>query len=356
MSDITITIGQTQYSGWQNLRVERTLHYLCGEFSFRLVDFPYEDTKLIRPGLPAKVQIGTQNLVTGYIDKVRRSKSGEDTSLEFNGRDKTSDLVDCSAIFKTNNWRKSTLQTIARDICEPFGINVNMPYSEDPDVQEFAIQTGESPFTAIERLCRAYSILPVTDANGDLVLTTISSDFADVKLEVGQNIKEISYELDDSGRYSNYFFKGQTRGKGSGWLEDKVNLRGESVDLGVGRYRPLVFVAERHLSQVEIANRAAWEAQVRAGRAEKTTVVVVGWMQNNQLPDFASRPWAINELVSLRDREWDIDSLLLISSVTFEITNEGGRLTTLELSPPEIYRANPGEEIELSRRSRVTPS
>jgi prophage tail gpP-like protein len=354
MSEVTLTLLGTTYSGWESLRVERTLNSLCGDFRFSLTDFPFEDTRTIVPGAEAQIKLGTTPIITGYIDKVRRSRSAEQTTLEFNGRDRTSDLVDCSAIFKTNTWRRKTLRSIAEDICEPFGISVSMPYSEDPDILEFAIQMGESPFAAIERLCRAYSLLPISGPDGNLILTTVASDFADCRLEVGNNILQVAYELDDSGRYSNYFVKGQSRGRGSGWLTDSIQLKGQSIDLGIERYRPLVFVAEKHLSQVEIANRAAWEAQVRAGRAERTTIEVLGWEQTDIALNTA-RPWVVNELVSVVDEDWEIDAQLLITSVCFELTSTGGRLTTLELSPPEIYRANPTEEIELSRRSRVTP-
>lgn len=331
------------------------MDHLSGEFSFTLFDFPFFKTKEIKAGTPAKIQMGSQDLIVGYIDRVRRTKSAQGTALEFTGRDKTSDLVDCSAIFKTNSWRKKSLFGIVSDICTPFGIDVTLSGFEDPIVEEFAIQTGETPFAAIERLCRVYSLLPLTDQYGGLLLTNVAGDTADVSLTVGQNIKKIDYEIDYSGKFSNYIFKGQTRGKGAGWLEDKIDLKGEAVDVGVDRYRPIIFVAEKNMTPLEISKRAAWEAQVRAGRAEKTTVITTGWMQNTMVPPIASRPWTINELVSVRDSEWGINVQLLLTSVTFDLTTTGGRLTTLELSPPEIYKADPAEEIELSRRSTVVP-
>lgn len=356
MAEISVILAGTSYTGWEALRIERTLDSLCGSFYFSLYDFPYEDTLQIQPGTSAVIKSGTQELITGYIDSVRRSKNGMQTRLEFTGRDKTSDLVDCSAIYKSNRWKKSTLFAIAADLCAPFGINVVLAGVSDPKIDEFAIQTGESPFEAIERLCRAEGILPSTNTSGELLLTSVGTDTADTSLIVGDNILDITYELDTSGRYSEYLFKGQSRGAGSGWLTDKINLRGTSEDSEIDRYRPLLVVVERKTSSAAIAKRAAWEAQVRAGRGERTQVVLRGWEQTQSIIPGGSRLWTINELVSLKDQTWRIDAQLLITAVTFELSESSGRLTTLDLRPPEIYKADPAEKIQLSRRSRVTPA
>lgn len=355
MTDISLSIEGTKYSGWETIRVTRSIDSLCGEFSFSLTDFPFEETRKITAGLAITVQLGSETLITGYIDRVSRTKEGNRKELTFSGRDKTLDLVDCSAIYKSNVWRQAKLSQIANDLCAPFGVIVASVEGGNPKVKEFAIQTGETPFSAIERLCRAYGILPLTDNNGNLLLTTVGLLEADVKLVVGQNIEKVTYSQDWTERYSNYLIKGYQRGRGNGWLRDKVNLKGQAVDAGVTRYRPIVTVAERHMDAKEISTRAAWEAQVRMGRSETAMCTVMGWHQNLMLPPILTRIWEPNELVSLEDSDWGIRAQLVISQVTFEVTAQTGRTTILTLNPLETYKANPGEKVELSARSKIVP-
>jgi prophage tail gpP-like protein len=330
---------------------------LCGDFSFELTNFPVDDLANVMPGKTVAVDIATtkmkHKIITGYIDSVRRTASGGGSQFEFSGRDKTSDLVDSSALYKTSSWRKAVLSKIVTDICEPFDVGVVTYLDEDPTVEEFTLQTGETAFGAIERLCRAFAILPVTDSEGFLTLTSVGDSKADIRLVVGDNVKYLEVEEDDSGRFSEYYFKGQAKGNGSSWQKKNTQLVGLSWDDDVSRYRPFVCMCEKKMTRTEIAKRARWEAQVRAGRALRCSVTVLGWLQEPNKID--SRPWEINELIELQYDAWDIDAELVISSVTFGLNEADGRFTNLELSPPEIFAANPSERIELSRRSRVRP-
>jgi prophage tail gpP-like protein len=356
--DIYLKIENTRIGGWKDITVSRSLGALSGDFEFSLVDFPLEETAGIVAGEAVEIYMSDgnvqHNLITGYIDRVSRQENSNNTILKFNGRGRTSDLVDCSAVHKSNTWKKQKLSKIAEDICQPFDIFVSSFTIDDPTIDEFTLQNGETSFNAIERLCRATGILPLEDENGNLLLTTIAENKADVRLIVGQNVKEIEFTEDYSGRYSQYIFRGQRRGNGSTWVKDQQRLRGTFEDTDVLRYRPMIALAERHTTDTEIARRASWEAQVRAGRAIQCQVLHRGWFQDpdNQF----SRPWTINELTEIIHDTWGIHSELVNSSVTFQLSESSGRLTKMVFSPPEIYAADPGDEIKLSRRSSVRPN
>lgn len=362
MSEISIEIDGVTYEGWDNLNVNRNINSICGDFQFTMADFVFDDMEPIIAGQNVVVKISAgvagileTKLITGYIDRVSRRKAGNSTELSFSGRDKTSDLVDCSAIHKSNTWKRKGVLEIAQDICSPFGIDVEWDTDATGQVvDDFTIQNGETSFAAIERLCRAFGILPTTDPDGKLLLTAIGEEKADQRLEVGKNIKELLTEEDYSGRYSQYICRGQPRGNGSTWTKDNIQLLGEAIDAGIDRYRPLVLIAEKKMTATEIAKRAAWEAQVRAGRAIKSDVTVRGWYQDPENEE-GSRPWEIGEIVELIDESWKINAELVISSVSFSLAEGAGRITTLELSPPEIFKADPGETIELARKSSVRP-
>jgi len=56
-------------------------------------------------------------------------------------------------------------------------------------------------------------------------------------------------------------------------------VRGEASDPGTRRYRPLQIIAEQFVDDASARDRAIWEANVRAGRSRRVTVVVRGWRE-----------------------------------------------------------------------------
>ena len=360
-TNIAIIIDGIKYEGWHKLNISRYLDAMCGRFDFTLADFAVSETAGILSGKSVKVEMVdefndvTYPLINGYIYPTERSKTAEATSLHFSGRDVTSDLVDCSAIYKTSTWKKQKLSKIARDLCQPFGIAVVIEGVTDPMIEKFTLQSGETVSESLERLCRAFNVLAITDEVGRLLLTAVGSDTADEALVMGDNILTMHLGEDFSERFSTYNFKGQRKGNGSEWVRNKdTQLLGQAHDAGVDRYRPMVFNIERHTTRADIKKRAAWEAQVRAGRSIYASVTVPGWLQNPY--EGTSRPWRINELVTLKDTSWNIDAKLVVSGVDFQLDESTGRITTLDLNPPEIFKANPTQTIELARWSSVTPT
>jgi prophage tail gpP-like protein len=359
-AEIHVLVGRDRFYGWKSLEISRTLGELCGSFSFAAVDFPADDIKKIDVGSPVVIKMVAEtrqewNLITGYVDRTER-RVGDGREFVFSGRDRTSDLVDCSADYPKNTWIKKSLSTIASDLCAPFDIGVDsIDISlNDPEITKFSIKTGETVFDALDRLCNAYAILTITDAAGNVRLTRIGSARADTRLVVGENVASADFIRDFSGRYSSYSAKAQGNQAGSEWLSDKISLRGDATDTGVGRYRPLLFMTDRQETRESVQKRVNWEAQVRAGRAEGASVVVKNWMQNPS--GFSSRPWEINETISIQDEGFDIEAQLVVSSLTFSINGNAGRETSMELSPPEIFAENPSERIELARKHSVQPS
>lgn len=357
-TEIQTLINGNRFQGWTDISVTRTLGELCADFSFGAINFPPEIVKGIKAHDSVEIVMFADRtdwtIVTGYIDVVERSANNQGRLFKFSGRDKTCDLVDCSAYYAKSSWYGRKLFSIILDLCGPYDIAVDLTDVESKDVKidKFTIKAGETVFQAIDRLCSAYNMLPLTNEYGDLRLTQVGSDLADTKLLFGANVVEGTFFEDYSGRYSFYQARGQSNGRGNEWLPDKILLEGAALDLQVTRYRPLVFMTEKKENPTTIQKRVNWEAQIRAGRAEGATVSVLGWLQEDKL---SSRPWAINELVIIKDEFFGIEAELIVSSVTFSVDPNQGKMTQLELSPPEIFQAEPADEIELARKHSVRP-
>jgi len=349
-----LKIDNKKYSGFEDLEISSSMNSLCQDFSFKASDYPFEEAKNINAGKSVKVSLETDFmehiLITGYIDistKKKNSQSG--VSLDFSGRSKTCDIVDCAGLYKTNNWTKSTISQICKDICKPFGIKVTL-MTVDKIVESFAIQSGETSFESIERLCRAFAILPSTNEFGGLQLSSLGSGKADSDIVVGKNVEDIEIEENHTNRFSEYHIKGQGKGNGNQWSNNTIGLKGIANDNGIERYKPIILIAENKMNDSEIQNRANWECQIRAGRSITVKVEWPGWTQD-PFSEY-SRPWKINEIARVVDEQWGIDSNMLVCDVTLK-AESNGKKTNLTLVPIETFKPNPTDKVQLSKKSTM---
>ena len=94
------------------------------------------------------------------------SYDAREVSWVVSGRSKTSDLVDCSAIYKTGQWTNVTLDRVARDICAPFGIDVVVECDLVMPFPRVAIEQGRPVFELFDRLAKQRGILLTTNEKG----------------------------------------------------------------------------------------------------------------------------------------------------------------------------------------------
>jgi len=288
-------------------------------------------------------------VLDGWVDSRRIKESDTGVEIEISGRDKTADLVDCSAIVESSTWTSATLKKICDDILAPFGLTCE-DYAENPDpLENFTIQNGDSAFSVIENACRARGVLPLSDRWGNLILVNSSGQAPAVEDIVrGVNLLDLEENHDETGRYSRYIVKGSANsgGDGHGWSGESVSLQGVATDSQVKRYRPLIVNAEGKLSAGTIKKRAAWEAQVRAGRSKEYAATVSGWIQGTENENSSFSPWEINQIARVKDDALEVDTSLLITGVSYSY-DDAGEITTLTLKNPDTYKADPSGGIDV---------
>ena len=345
MSSVELKVGGLIYGGWKSCRIERGIEQIAGSFELGVSErWPGQDTpRRIRRGEACQVIADGEVVITGWVDDVDPSFSDQSHDFRVAGRDATGDLVDCSAIHKTGQWAKSSLDKIVRDICAPFKIPVFVATDIGKAFDSFSIQEGETAFECIERACRLRAVLPVSDGNGGLVLTRAKSGNAVAILSdgVGGNILAARGEFGMKERFSVYVVKGQDRGSDDNIDAPEVHaqVRAEASDSGVTRYRPFIVLAESHGPHATYRDRAAWERNVRRGRSSRATVVVQGWRDPN------GKLWQPNTMVHLNSAWLGADSELLVASVTFTLDEQSGTRTELRLSGREAFDLIVGKQL-----------
>lgn len=341
---IEIKIGGDIYGGWKTARIERGIEQLSGSFDLEVTDLDPELDKprSIRRGDRCEVLVDGETVIVGWVDEASPSFGEGSHGIKVSGRDTTGDLVDCSAIHKSGQWKNATLWQIVRDLCAPFKIPVYSAVSMGKPFA-FSIQEGEPVYESIERACRMQAVLPMANGKGGLLLTRAGDGPPVAILEEGVNILAASGQFSDRERYSKYIIKGSDRGcdDNASTPETHTQVRAEASDELILRYRPLIVLAESRGPNATYKERAEWECNVRQGRSSRANVTVQGWRISR-----LGNLWQPNTIVQLRSPRLGVDAPLLITSLAYTEDDKGGggSRTELHLAGREAFDLIKGKQ------------
>lgn len=327
---VELAIGGKLYAGWTSVSITVSLDDISGSFSLTLAskDDAAGEVLAIAPDDRCQLKIGGETVIDGWVDAVTPT-IGDGHSIVVEGRDRTADLADCSAIHKPGSWSNAKLEAIATDLAKPFGISVTAKVSTGAAIRKFAIQQGETVAAAIDRLLRFRGLIAIASATGDLEITTPDSGAPVATLALGINIKEATGRQDHRERYSDYVVKGQAAGDDDRHGKTVSQIKGEAKDADVRRYRPLLIMAEEQSDGASLKTRAAFEAGMRAGRSKGLDVTVAGWRIAA-----GGLLWRPNIQVRVQCAPARFaDDVLLLATVQFTKDDKGGTAARLTLAP-----------------------
>lgn len=338
MSRVELFIGGGIFSGWVSVSVRRSLEHLAGSFELELMMPGQSLPDSITPGLPLKLQINGVTVITGYLDTVKHKITATSNKITITGRDKTGDLVDCSAVFKGSQWHNRTLEQIAGDLCKPFGIRVIWQVSDATAAKPFAtftLQLSETVSDALTRAARHRGVLVTSNADGDLVFTQAGNQQTDT-LELGKNLLDADFTDDWRNRYSEYLVKGHGGGGGHRGEAKAAALlaapKGQTADKAVTRYRPKVILADHKITADGARQRAIREERRAIARSERFVATAKGWFREN------GALWDVNMLTRVVAPRVNVDMRdLLICQVEFTLNAKEGEVTRLTLAPRDGF-------------------
>jgi prophage tail gpP-like protein len=337
--EIKLKVNGREYAGWKTARVTRSIESVAGSFELGISERWSHDADPwpILEEDECSLSIGSEVLITGYVDKRAPSFDATQHGLSISGRDKTGDLVDCSAVLTKWEYLNVSVLSFCKKVAEPFGISVTLQPGIIPSTspKKLSIDPGDSAFEAIEKACRIAGLLPVSDGQGGLLLTRAGRARASTALVQGENILAASGEYDATGRFYTYKVLGQHKGTDEFSGEPAATVRGSATDLNVRRTsRVLLVRPEGNVTTEQAKQRAAWEATVRAARSGAVSVTVQGWTQGN------GALWPINTVVPVRSKMIGVDGDMLICAATYNISDSGST-TQLTLKSPGAFKPEP---------------
>ena len=167
MSDgiVEVKVNGGVFSGWESVEIRTGIEQITGTFQLSVTDrWPGQDTPTpILPGSPCEILVDGQTVITGYVDSCDSSFDETTHTVSISGRDKTGDLVDCSAIHKSGQWTNRSLDQIAKDICDPFKIKIIKLVDVGAVLPPTNIQEGERAFELLDRVARMRAVLLMSD-------------------------------------------------------------------------------------------------------------------------------------------------------------------------------------------------
>lgn len=355
---ISLKVDGVDYKNWKSLTVNRSITNISGSFNFT-VSNKYAgvlEQWAIYMGSPCTIELEGKTLISGYVDQMDVRYDADSYDITFSGRDKTADLVDCCHDFDDgeNEFLNLTIIQILKKLCDPFSISIKMQTDLTTELnatrERFRIAPGEKVIDHISEICNQFAIMPITEGDGQLLLTRAGTVNVTDKLEGGKNVLSASLSQSDRERFSIYYVKGPSNAKTPHTGEERVGgviedekIKGKSPY----RVRPLIINAGPTGTTSGICQkRAAWEARARQAASRKIEVRIREWTQSD------GSIWPINALVSYYDKYIGIlKDKYLIAGIRYSLSESGGELTTLNLMHPDAFKLQERDNIKNTSES-----
>ncbi len=348
---VSIVVGNQSLSGWQDVRITCGVEECPSTFELTLTErYPTQPTEIfIKPGDPCSVMLGSDTVVTGYVDRYSASIAPDKHEVRITGRGMCQDLVDCSAQtqgFQVNNF---DIVSFAKKLCQPFGVTVQAPDGTGRNIPQFNIILTETPYEIIERIARWDNFLVYENGSGNLVIARLGDTTMASGLVQGQNVQAAEVTFSTDNRYTEIdpvFLS-------TAFLQDPPAMPGaapgpvlpfitgtQAYDKsfparadGQPRKRPLIIVSEQNQNVPAIAAaRAQWDMARRWGRSQQARVTVDSWR------DAAGTLWQPNALVAVDLPACKLSNVTwLLSHVTYSRNSDSGTTAELVLMPPQAF-------------------
>lgn len=335
---VWLQIGEQRYAGWTAIRIGRSIETISGLFELTVTERSPDRgrgqgpeapaRRPIRPGDACAVLLDELPVITGFVDEVGIDYDAQAHTVTVRGRDRTADLVDCSA--DSGEFKQQTLAQITDTLARPYGVPVEITTDIGAALRSFAVQEGETVFESLERAARHRGVLLLTDGRGGLKLARPSKERLDTELRLGINVLRARGQFSYRERYRTYLVKGQAQGDDTAWGAPVAEPAAPATDTDIREVRTLVVIAEEQADIKTCADRAVWERNVRMGRGTTIAYTVQGWTYDGM------HPWPVNRLVPVRDDWLGVNMDLLIASVAY-VLDERGTVTELTCTRPEAF-------------------
>jgi len=277
---VTLQVAGQNFAGWQDVQIVRGVELFPSYFSLKLTErLPGVPKSLaIDPGQTCRVMIGSDLVLTGYVDSYESRISARGHEVTVIGRSCTQDLVDCAGGVTSGEETKSqmtffapTLLKLAQDLCAPFGIKVTEPDGEGAPlvslmdgIPQFTMQLNETVYDRLAPLAQARQMMLVDGVDGNLILAKVGTKKASSGFTLPGNVLEARVRFSKQDRFTVYLpvfhttdtaaEVGQGLNQSSGNFQapvpDPAAFKNQPCGDGKPRYRPHFVVSNQMIDGI----------------------------------------------------------------------------------------------------------
>nr|VFK18124.1 MAG: Mu-like prophage tail protein gpP [Candidatus Kentron sp. LPFa] len=311
---ITIRFDGRRHGFWQRVSIRASIDDLCAALSLSLGG-PGAGAGLgIGANTVIEVLIGEDKVTTARVDSLRREVSDNSHSIEIGARSLGRELVDCRY---SKTLSGLTLEAIMARICGAFEVPLRVS-AQTAVTPAFSMQC-ESPAGALINAARATNLLLYPTPDGGLVLQPPTSAAPVATLIHGEHLRRYQVTDEFNRRFSEYFLKGYDHGADAA-------LDGKATDDGIGFFRPMEMIADRHgRGTGGCGRRARLERDRRRAAGRYIEVELPGWRR----PDGGL--WGVNMQARVILPQEGVDDVFLIGACELRHGADSGSVTRLRL-------------------------
>lgn len=371
-NEVSLTIGGSVFINWTSFSITTELNTISPAFSAGIVTTTGALKPNVKIGDDVQVRIGKNIVLTGYIEQTPVSYSATSANVGIAGRSKTCDLIDCTVMVDDPNisyekpntsnsnyvscpqnaateYKNVALETIIAQLIMPYGIKLVNETKPLTKKRNFSAKHEDTVLKALQNLTSTENLLFYGNEKGDLVVTEKGKLTADDALVLGQNILTGDTSFDASKIYKYYRAVGQDKGVTGKTGHAASSHNYTAVDDNVFRTRLLTKKVQGAADTAKCKVTAEGDRDYNRDQYFKITYKVQGWRQST------GKLWKINSLVDIKDDFLDIDTQksqkFLITRVVFNLTENEGMTTTLDVIPPNGWRLETENEKVIIKKS-----
>ena len=317
---IVLTVNGTSFDGWKSIRISAGLDRLARDFDLGITFKMPGNTdiyKRVSPYDECTLTIDGEPILTGYVYAVPIRYDASTVSISLVGRSKTSLLIDCSTLGKSQ-YKATSAERIITEICAEYGIEVDNQKAVTGTLISFVTEKGEKVIDSLRKIIAKHRIVLTDDGEGRLVIAKIGAIKANDALVLGENILQCDAPNDWKEVYSEYRIAAQSA---SGAPNDADDGDGSEVEGGftfersiTGELKPrrvLVIRESGKAISASVDARLQWEKLKRIADAKQRTYTVSGWQQSN------GELWKPNQLVLVKDPLSGVEAEMLITECNY---------------------------------------
>lgn len=377
---------------WENVSITSALDAVAMSFELGVVAKDSLKRSSLIPCLPGdevELSIDGNRVLSGYVEKTPVSYTASTATAKIIGRSKTCDLIDCNPITNTKDYKEATKNTtswqsaknqnktyidpptanlstiewkglklgqIIAQLIQPYNIRLVFEGNDKlraklNKVVNYDTSPTETVLKAIQNLVKKEDLLFYCDENGDLVIGIRGYRQTTTPLILGKNILSANAGFDYSKLFRTYKVTGEQSGSNSslGVVNNTVSGTADLTD--VNRTRLNTVKAKGSSSKQDCDDQAANTRNYELAQANSITYTVQGWYD-----ELNKTLWKVNTLVQVYDPFLETHDVVLIKKVTFNLSNDGGTTTILEVIPPEGVRTLSEQNLGDESKSKTTKS